>query len=87
MHLPVFESPPTQCLQGGFKQSITPLNLPSCWCMVRDVVHPLYAMFSSPGVYKAVLEMSPIVRLDSLRGAMPPKDLLFKAQDVFRAVA
>ncbi|RMB88610.1 hypothetical protein DUI87_34998 [Hirundo rustica rustica] len=34
-----------------------------------------------PGVYKAVLEMSPIVRLNPLRGTMSPQDLLFKAQD------
>ncbi|RMC20920.1 hypothetical protein DUI87_01773 [Hirundo rustica rustica] len=49
--------------------------------MIRNMVHPLNAMFSSPGVYKAVLEMSPVVRLSPLRGTMSPQDLLLKAQD------
>ena len=44
-------------------------------------VPPLDAMFSSPAVDKAVLEMSPVVGLNPLRGTMPPQDLLFQAQD------
>ena len=45
------------------------------------MVHPLNAVFPSPAIYVAVLEMSPIVRLNSLTGTIPPKDLFFKAQD------
>ena len=42
-----------------------------------DMINPFNAMFSGPGVDKAVLEMGPVVRLDSLRGAVSPQDLLF----------
>ena len=49
--------------------------------MVGDVIHPLNIVFFGPGVYEAVMKMSPIVRLNSFGGAMSPQDLSFQAQD------
>ena len=49
--------------------------------MIRDVIHPLNAVFFGPGVYEVVTEMSLIVWLSSFWGGMSPQDLLFKAQD------
>lgn len=80
MNLLIFESPLAQCIQGGFKQSVAPLNFPGSWC-IRNMVQPFITMLSSPGVYETVLEITPIVRINSLRGTMPLKDLLFKAQN------
>jgi len=40
--------------------------------MVGDVIHPLNTVFFGPGVYEAVLKMSPTVRLISFEGAMSP---------------
>ena len=37
------------------------LNFSCSWCMIRNVVPPFNTIFPSPGVYKAVLEMSPVV--------------------------
>jgi len=49
--------------------------------MVGDVIHPLNTMFFGADVYEAVTKTSPIVRLSTFGGAMPPQDLFFQAQD------
>lgn len=49
-------------------------------------VHPFNAMFSSPGVPEAVLEISPVVGLNSYGDTMPPEELLFQAQGGVQAV-
>ena len=40
--------------------------------MIGDVIYPLNAMLFGPGVYEVVLEVSPVVLLDSFWGAMLP---------------
>jgi len=37
--------------------------------MVGDVIHPLDTVFFGPGVYEAVMKVSPVVRLSSFGGA------------------
>ena len=49
--------------------------------MVGDVVDPLDAVFFCPGISEVISEVSPIVRLNPLWGAVSPQDSLFKAQD------
>jgi len=49
--------------------------------MVGDVIYSLNTMFFGPGVYEAVMKVSPAVRLNSFGSAMSPQDLFFQAQD------
>jgi len=49
--------------------------------MVGDVIHPLNTVFFGPGVYEAVVKVSPVVRLSSFGSAMSPQDLFLQAQD------
>jgi len=52
--------------------------------MVGDVIHPLDTLFFGPGVYEAIMKMSPVFRLHSFGSAMSPQDLFFQAQDGIR---
>jgi len=49
--------------------------------MAGDLIHTLSTVFFGPGVYEAVMTVSPVVRLDSFGSAMSPQDLFFQAQD------
>jgi len=49
--------------------------------MVGTVIHPLDTVLFGPGVYEAVVKVSPVVRLSSFGNAMSPQDLFFQAQD------
>ncbi|XP_065510166.1 olfactory receptor 14J1-like [Caloenas nicobarica] len=51
------------------------------WCVMGDVRDPLNATLLGPDVYEDVLEMSPVVWLNSLWAAVLSQDWLFKAQD------
>jgi len=49
--------------------------------MVGDVIHPLNTVFFGPGVYEAVVKMSPVVQLCSDGGSLSPQNLYFTSQD------
>ena len=49
--------------------------------MIGDVIHPLNTTLFGPAVYEVISEMSPIVRLSSLWGAMSPQEFVFETQD------
>lgn len=81
MCIPVLECPSTHYSQCSIYQSTVLFSFSGGWCMVVVVIYPHNAVIFGPGGYEIVLEMGPVVWLNSFWGVMSPQYFLFKAQD------
>jgi len=48
--------------------------------MIGKMGNPLYATFPGPSIYRRIFEMSPVVGLNSFRGAMSSLDSFLEIQ-------